>query len=189
MVKIRATPQEHAKSQCRSKGDCWSWGAVESAKAGLTYCFMLLSLCTRVFRQSITFGVCRFGMSLSSFLGPAPITTTITTHLDPKPVARRASTRTTTAWFSWGIRSSHSQQHCARIQAYLLKNILFLMYLYLLCHFNFCMRSKSWRTKFRFYVIIVSISASKIRLKQTSEATKVVPKRAQSKFWSYKSRS
>jgi hypothetical protein len=35
----------------------------------------------------------------------------------------------------------------------------------------------------------VPVSMSKIRLKQTSEATKVVPKGAQSKFRSYKSRS
>jgi hypothetical protein len=172
-----------------AKGDCRSWGAVESAEAGLTYCFMLLSLCTRVRRQSTTFGFYRFGKSLSSFLGPAPITSTITTHSNSKPIARREPARTTTAWFSRGIRSSHSQQHCARIQAYLLKNILFLMYLYLLCHFNFCMRNKSWRTKIRFYVIIEPMSTSKIRLKQTSEVTKLVPKGAQSKFRSYKSRS
>jgi hypothetical protein len=168
-----------------AKGDCRSWGAAESADAGLTYCFMLLSLCTRVHRQSTTIGLCRFGKSLSSFLGPAPITT----HLDPKPATRRAPTRTTTVWFSGGIRSSHSQQHCARIQTYLLKNILFLMYLHLLCHFNFCMRNKSWRTKFWFSVIIVTSSTSKIRLKQIYEATKLVPKGAWSMFRSYQSRS
>ena len=39
--------------------------------------------------------------------------------------------------------SQRRQQHCARVQAYLLKSIMFLMYLYLLCHFNFCMRNKS----------------------------------------------
>jgi hypothetical protein len=173
----------------KAKGDCRSWGTTESAEAGLTYRFMLLSLCTRVRRQSTTFIFCRFGKSLSSFLGLAPITTTITTHSDPKPAARRAPTRTAATWFSGGIRSSHSQQHYARIQAYLLKNILFLMYLYLLCHFNFCMRNKSWRTKFWFYVIIVPMSTSKIHLKQTSEVTKLVPKGSRSKFRSYKSRS
>jgi hypothetical protein len=170
------------------KGDCRSLGVAESVETGLTYCFMLLSLCTRVRRQSTTFGFCRFSKSLSSFLGPAPITTTITTHSNPKPAARRAPTRTAAAWFLGGIRSSHSQQHCARIQAYLLKNILFLMYLYLLCHFHFCMRNKSWRTRFWFYVIIVPVSTSKIRLKQTSEVTKLVPKGAWSKFRSYKNR-
>jgi hypothetical protein len=148
---------------------------------------MLLSLCTRVRRQPTTFGFCRFGKSLSSFLGPAPITTTTTTHSDPKPAARRAPTRAAAAGFLGGIRSSHSQQHCARIQAYLLKSILFLTYLYLLCHFNFCMRNKSWMTKFRFSVVIVIVSTSIIRLKQISEATKLVPKGAQSKFRSYKS--
>jgi hypothetical protein len=167
------------------KGDYRSWSTAESAEAGFTYCFMLLSLCTRVRRQPTTFSFSRFGKSLSSFLGTSPITT----HLDLKPAARRAPTRRTAAWFSGVIRSSHSQQHCARVQAYLLKSIMFLMYLYLLCHFNFRMRNKSWRTKFRFSVIIVTISTSKIRLKQISEATKLVPKGAQSKFQSYKSRS
>jgi hypothetical protein len=54
----------------------------ESAEAGFTYCFMLLSLCTRVRRQPTTFDFCRFDKSLSSFLGSAPITTTITTLLE-----------------------------------------------------------------------------------------------------------
>jgi hypothetical protein len=162
-----------------AKGDCRSWGATESAEAGLTYCFMLLSLCTRVCRQSTTFDFCRFDKSLSSFLGPTPISATITTHSDPKPAARRAPARTATTWFSGGIRSSHSQQHCARIQTYLLKNILFLMYLYLLCHFSFCMRNKSCRTKIRFHVIIELVSTSKIRLKHISETTKLFPKGAE----------
>jgi hypothetical protein len=65
------------------------------------------------------------------------------------------------------------------------------------------MRNKSRRTKFRFYVIIVPVSTSKMRSNRllkslksflrerrvSSEATKVVPKGAQSKFRSYKSRS
>jgi hypothetical protein len=108
-----------------AKGDYRSWGAAESAKAGLTYCFMLLSLCTRVRRQSTTFGFYRFDKSLSSFLGPAPITTTITTHSDTKPAARRAPTCTAAVWFSGGIRSLYIQQHCARIQTYLLLGACF----------------------------------------------------------------
>jgi hypothetical protein len=90
--KIRATLQEHAKLQFRSKRRL---PKAKSAEASFTYYFMLLSLCTRVRRQPTTFGFCCFGKPFSSFLGPAPITTTITTHSYPRPAARRAPARST----------------------------------------------------------------------------------------------
>ena len=49
-VKTRATPQEHAKSQPKSKKRLLKLGTAESAEAGLTYCLMLFSLCPRVCR-------------------------------------------------------------------------------------------------------------------------------------------
>jgi hypothetical protein len=49
-VKTRATPQEHAKSQSKSKRRLLKLGTAESAEAGLTYCLMLFSLCPRVCR-------------------------------------------------------------------------------------------------------------------------------------------
>jgi hypothetical protein len=36
----------------------------------------------------------------------------------------------------------YSQQHCTRIEAHILRNILLLKYFYLLSHFTFCMRNK-----------------------------------------------
>jgi hypothetical protein len=49
VVKTRATLQEHARSPFRSKKrDCRSRSATESAEAGFTYCFVLLSLYTRI---------------------------------------------------------------------------------------------------------------------------------------------
>jgi hypothetical protein len=94
VVKTRATPQEHAKSQFRSKRRLLKLrrGRINRSRSYI----MLLSLCTRIRRQSTTYGFCRFSKSLSSFLGPSPITTTITTYSDSKPAARRAPTRTTT---------------------------------------------------------------------------------------------
>jgi hypothetical protein len=49
-VKTRATPQEHAKSQFRSKRRLPKLRHGKSAEASPTYCLMLLSLCPRVHR-------------------------------------------------------------------------------------------------------------------------------------------
>jgi hypothetical protein len=95
--KIMATPQEHAKSQYISKRRLPKLKHSRISRSRFCILLHVIPLCTRVCRQPTTFGFCRFGKSLSSFLGPAPITTTITTHSDPKPAARRAPTRTTTA--------------------------------------------------------------------------------------------
>jgi hypothetical protein len=67
----------------------------EIAEAGLTYCFVPLSLHTRVCGQS-TCSFCCFDKPFTSFLALAPTATTIATYLYSKPAARRASTPTTT---------------------------------------------------------------------------------------------
>jgi hypothetical protein len=48
VVKTRATLQEHARSPFRSKKRLPKQSATESAEAGFTYCFVLLSLHTRI---------------------------------------------------------------------------------------------------------------------------------------------
>ena len=48
VVRTRATLREHARSPSRSKRDCQSRSAAESAEAGFTHCFVLLSLYTRI---------------------------------------------------------------------------------------------------------------------------------------------
>jgi hypothetical protein len=107
----------------KAERDCRSRSPVESAEAGPTYRFMLLSVCPRVCRQSTAYDLCRFGKPFSSFLGPVS-TTTASTYSGPQSTARRASPRSTTARFSGGVRSSHSQQYCAQVEAHLLQDIL-----------------------------------------------------------------
>jgi hypothetical protein len=124
-----------AKRECRSRS------AAESAEAGFTYYFVLLSLHTRICGQS-TCSFCCFGKSFTSFLASAPTATTIATYSYPKSADRRAPARPTVARLQGGVRSSYSQQHCTRVEAYILRNILPLMYFYLLCHFIFCVRNK-----------------------------------------------
>jgi hypothetical protein len=124
-----------------AKRDCQSRSATESAEAGFTHFFMLFSLYTRI-RGKSTYNFCCFGKSVTSFLASAPTTTTNATYSYPKPAARRAPVCPTTKQLQGGVRSSYSQQHCTRVKAYILRNILLLIYLYLLCHFIFCVGSK-----------------------------------------------
>jgi hypothetical protein len=124
-----------------AKRDWRSRSTVESAKAGFRHCFVLLSLYTRI-RGLSTYSFSCFGKSFTSFLASAPTATTIATYSYPKLAARRALARPTAARFQGGVRSSYSQQHCTRVEAYILRNILLLMYFHLLCHFIFCVRNK-----------------------------------------------
>jgi hypothetical protein len=130
-------PGHHSEA----KRDCRSRSAAESAEAGFTYCFVLLSLHTRIRGQS-TCSFCCFGKSFTSFLASAPTATTISTYSYLKPAAERAPARLAAARLQGGVRSSYSQQHCTRIKTYILRNILLLMYFYLLYHFIFCVRNK-----------------------------------------------
>jgi hypothetical protein len=130
-------PDYHSEA----KRDCRSRSPAEPTEVGFTYCFMLLSLHTRICGQS-TYNFCCFGKPFISFLTSASTTTTIATYSYPKPAARRASAPPTTTRLQGGVRSSYNQQHYTRIEAHILRNILLLKYFYLLCHFTFCMRNK-----------------------------------------------
>jgi hypothetical protein len=59
--------------------------------------------------------------------------------------------------FQGGVRSSHSQQYCARIETYLLRDILPLNSFYIHCHFSFLIRNNysklSFLANFQFLVI------------------------------------
>jgi hypothetical protein len=67
----------------------------EIAEAGFTYCFVPLSLHTRICGQP-TCSFCCFGKPFTSFLAPAPTATTTAAYLFPKPPARRTPTFPTT---------------------------------------------------------------------------------------------
>jgi hypothetical protein len=79
----------------KQKRDCRNRSPAESTEAGPTYCFVPLSLHTRICGQS-TCSFCCFGKPFTSFLAPAPTATTIATYLYPKPAARRAPALPTT---------------------------------------------------------------------------------------------
>jgi hypothetical protein len=107
-----------------AEGNCWSWSAAELAKASPPHCFVLFSLCPGVCGQPIAYDFYRFSKSFSSLLGPAATTTTASTCLGSQSAARRAMPCLAATRPSGEVRSSHSQQHCARIEAHLLKDIL-----------------------------------------------------------------
>jgi hypothetical protein len=106
-----------------AKGDCRSRSPAEPAEASFTYCFVLLSLHTRICGQS-TCSFYHFGKPFTSFLALASTATTIATRSYPKPTARRAPAPPTATQLQGGVRSSYSQQHCTRTEAHLLRNIL-----------------------------------------------------------------
>jgi hypothetical protein len=60
-----------------------------------------------------------------------------TTCLFTRPAARREPSDSSPARSQGGIRSSHSQQYCARIKTHLLRDILPLKHFYIHCHFIF----------------------------------------------------
>jgi hypothetical protein len=78
-----------------AKRDCRSRSSVESVEAGFTYCFVLLSLHTRICGKP-TCSFCSFGKPFTTFLASAPTATTTAAYLFPKPAARRAPTLPTT---------------------------------------------------------------------------------------------
>ena len=51
--------------------------------------------------------------------------------------SQKEANRPSAARFQGGIRSSHSQQYCARIKTHLLRDILPLKHFYIHCHFIF----------------------------------------------------
>jgi hypothetical protein len=66
---------------------------------------------------------------------PPPRTTT--TCLFTRSAARREPSDSSTTRCQGGIRSSHSQQYCARVKTHLLRYILPLKHFYIHCHFLF----------------------------------------------------
>jgi hypothetical protein len=71
-----------------AKRDCRSRSSAESVEASLAYCFVPLSLHTRICGQS-SCSFCCFGKPFTGFLASAPTATTTATFLFSKPAARR----------------------------------------------------------------------------------------------------
>jgi hypothetical protein len=86
---------------------------------GHAHCFVSFALHPRICRQPPC-SFCCFGESTSSFLATASASTTVATG----PTARREPICSTPNGLQRTVRSSHSQQHCARVKAHLLTNIL-----------------------------------------------------------------
>jgi hypothetical protein len=89
----------------------------KSTEVGSAYCFMSLNR--------------------SRFLATASTSAATTTCLFTRSAARREPSFPSAARSQGGIRSSHSQQYCARIKTHLLRHILPLKHFYILCHFLF----------------------------------------------------
>jgi hypothetical protein len=79
------------------------------AEASPPHCFVILSIHPRIHRELVTYGFYRFGKSFPSFLASFATTTTAGSQL----ATRRAQSYSATARPSGGVRSLHSQQHCA----------------------------------------------------------------------------
>jgi hypothetical protein len=107
-AKTKATPQERAKSRFRSRRRLPKLKHGRISRSKLYILLHAFSLRPRVRRQSTAYDLCRFGKPFSSLLGLVS-TTTSSTYSGPEPASRRASTRSTAARFSGGVRSSHSQ--------------------------------------------------------------------------------
>jgi hypothetical protein len=139
----------------KAERDCRSRSMAELAEAGSTYCFMLLSVCPRVCRQSTAYGLCCFGKPFSSLLGPVATAITASTYSGLQSAARTTSPRSATARLSRGVRSSHSQQHCAQVEAHLLKDILTWCIFVLFVILFSGMKNSSRRSKLQLDVIIL----------------------------------
>src|SRR5688572_24434810 len=113
--RARATPLGRAMLQSRSKRTSRSCISTSSVEAGYAYCFVSSALCPTIHRQPPC-GFCSFGKSTSSFLAAASASTSIAA----RSTARRGSIRSTSEGLQRTLRSSHSQQHCARVEAHLL---------------------------------------------------------------------
>jgi hypothetical protein len=136
VVRTRAILQECAKSPFRSKRRSRKpkLGRISRSRS----CTLLrATLPTYQNMWAIIMQLLLLRLAITGFLATAPTPTTTATDLFPKPAARRAPAHPTTTGVHGGIRSSHSQQYCARIKAHLLSNILPLKYFYVLCHFVF----------------------------------------------------
>jgi hypothetical protein len=141
MEKTRATLQERARLPFRSKK------RLPKPKPGRTsrsrFCIPLrATLPTYQNMWAINLQPLLLRQAIHKLSGPSSTATIVTTCSFPKPAARRAPAPSTATRLQGGLQSSYNQQHCTRIEAHILRNILPLKYFYLLCHFNFCMRNK-----------------------------------------------
>jgi hypothetical protein len=102
-----------------TEGDSRSSCATKSAEAGHAYCFVSFAIYSRICRQSPR-SFCRFGKPTPSIL----VASTTTAADAARTAARRESAHSPSEGFQRRVRSSHSQQHCARVEAHLLMNIL-----------------------------------------------------------------
>jgi hypothetical protein len=125
--------------------DSRSCSPTEPAEAGYAYCFVPLTIHSRVCGQpSCSF--CCFGKPTSGILATASTSTTNTTHLSPRLAARREPAHSPAERLQGAIRSSHSQQYCARIEAHILRYILPLKQFLHLLSFTFFNKEQSLKT-------------------------------------------
>jgi hypothetical protein len=141
MAKTRATLQEHARLPFRNKKRLPKQKPGRISRSRF-YILLRAILPTYQNMWEINLQLLLLRQAITSFLAPASTATTIATCSYPKPEARRAPAPPTATQLQGGVRSSYSQQHCTRIEAHKLRNILHLKYFYLLCYFIFCMRNK-----------------------------------------------
>jgi hypothetical protein len=125
--------------------DSRSCSPTEPTEAGYAYCFVPLTVHSRVCGQpSCSF--CCFGKPTSGILATASTSTTNATRLSPRPVARREPSHSPAKRLQGAIRSSHNQQYCARIEAHLLRYILPLKQFLHLLSFTFSDKEQSLKT-------------------------------------------
>jgi hypothetical protein len=109
--------------QSETEGNSRICSSAEPTEAGHAYCFISLALHTRVCGKP-SCSVCCFDQSVTGILATASTFATTTTCIFVRPTARRESTEPSAERLQGGVRSSHSQQYCARVEAYLLRDIL-----------------------------------------------------------------
>jgi hypothetical protein len=129
-------PCHHSETE----GDSRSCSPTEPAEAGYAHCFVSLTIHTRVCGKPFC-SFCCFGKPTIGILATASTSTTNTTRILPRPTARRKPAYSPAARLQGGVRSSHSQQYCARIKAYLLRDILPLKQFFHSSSFSFLIRN------------------------------------------------
>jgi hypothetical protein len=117
----------HPKAEGDSRSSC----ATKSAEVGHAYCFVSFALYSRICRQSPC-SFCRFDKPTPSILAESS-----TTAADAaRTTTRREPAQSPSEGFQRGVRSSHSQQYCARVEAHLLMNILLQQQLFRILTFS-----------------------------------------------------
>jgi hypothetical protein len=122
----------------KAERDCRSRSTAESAEAGPTYRFMLLSICPRVCRQSTAYNLCCFGKPFSSFLGPVATVTIASTYLLWSAVSSQKgfTTLNNSVIFRRSPKLAQSIALCPSRSTFT-KGYPNLMYFRFVCHFIF----------------------------------------------------